>query len=194
MVRWEKPFRSAGSYEFPYKDNNGTDLVVVHRSDDNGSKRIWQNFPTIDHSAPSHKVQLQEIKAHVLPYKYKEAIEESERSGLPIIIVEGELTCQSVWAIGLPSVTFLGGSKQYRTNGDYSHLFKKHKIVLAPDRDEQGVAFMREIETVAARKKTSQQLLTYLAKFIASIKKKTAMWLLTILALKKKTANTTRLI
>ena len=147
MVRWEKPFRSAGSYEFPYKDNNGTDLVVVHRSDDNGSKRIWQNFPTIDHSAPSHKVQLQEIKAHVLPYKYKEAIEESERSGLPIIIVEGELTCQSVWSIGLPSVTFLGGSKQYRTNGDYSHLFKKHKIVLAPDRDEQGVAFMREIET-----------------------------------------------
>ena len=147
MARWEKPFRSAGSYEFPYKDNNGTDLVVVHRSDDNGSKRIWQNFPTIDHSAPSHKVQLQEIKAHVLPYKYKEAIEESESSGLPIIIVEGELTCQSVWSIGLPSVTFLGGSKQYRTNGDYSHLFKKHKIVLAPDRDEQGVAFMREIET-----------------------------------------------
>jgi len=78
---------------------------------------------------------------------YQEAIEESERSGLPIVIVEGELTCQAVWSIGLPAVTFLGGSKQYRTNGDYSHLFKKHKIVLAPDRDEQGVAFMREIET-----------------------------------------------
>jgi len=147
MVRWEKPPRSAGSYEFPYRNKQGQDLVVVHRDDTSGSKRIWQNFPTIDHSAPSHKAQLQEIKAHVLPFMYQEAIEESERSGLPIVIVEGELTCQAVWSIGLPAVTFLGGSKQYRTNGDYSHLFKKHKIVLAPDRDEQGVAFMREIET-----------------------------------------------
>ena len=146
MVRWEKPPRSAGSYEFPYRNKQGQDLVVVHRDDTSGSKRIWQNFPTIDHSAPSHKTQLQEIKAHVLPFMYQEAVEESERSGLPIVIVEGELTCQAVWSIGLPAVTFLGGSKQYRTNGDYSHLFKKHKIVLAPDRDEQGVAFMREIE------------------------------------------------
>jgi hypothetical protein len=80
-----------------------------------------------------------------LPYKYTEALEESKKTGLPIVIVEGELTCQAVWAAGLPSVTFLGGSKQYRTNGDYSQLFKGQKIVLAPDRDEQGVAFMAEI-------------------------------------------------
>jgi hypothetical protein len=86
------------------------------------------------------------VKANVLPYKYEEAIAESEKTGLPIIVVEGELTCQAVWAIGLPSITFLGGSKQYRTNGDYSSLFKNRKLVLAPDRDEQGVAFMKEVE------------------------------------------------
>jgi len=146
MVRWEKPPRDPGHYAFPYKNNNGQEVVVVHRDDTSGSKRIWQDFPTIDHSAPSHKVQLQEIKARILPYKYEEAIAEAERTGLPIVIVEGELTCEAVWSIGLPSVTFLGGSKQYRTNGDYTNLFKNQKLVLAPDRDEQGVAFMREIE------------------------------------------------
>jgi hypothetical protein len=146
MVRWEKPPRDPGNYTFPYKNNKGEEVVIVHRDDSSGSKRIWQDFPTIDHSAPSHKVQLQEIKARILPYKYEEALAEAERTGLPIVIVEGELTCEAVWSIGLPSVTFLGGSKQYRTNGDYTNLFKNQKLVLAPDRDEQGVAFMREIE------------------------------------------------
>ena len=146
MVRWEKPPRDAGSYVFPYFDKTGSEVVVVHRDDTNGTKRIWQNFPTIDTTVPNHKVQLQEIKAGILPYKYKEAIEFSKESGYPIVMVEGELTCEAVWSVGLPSVTFLGGSKQYRTNGDYSQLFKQHKLVLAPDRDEQGVAFMREIE------------------------------------------------
>jgi len=147
MTRWEKPARDPGSYDFAYRDRDGKEVVVVHRDDTSGSKRIWQDFPSIDHHSPNHKIALQEAKANILPYKYNEAIAESERTGLPIIVVEGELTCESVWSIGLPSVTFLGGSKQYRTNGDYSQLFKNKKIVLAPDRDEQGVAFMKEIES-----------------------------------------------
>jgi hypothetical protein len=47
--------------------------------------------------------------------------------------------------LDIPCITFLGGSKQYRTNGDYSSLFRNRKLVLCPDRDEQGVAFMAEI-------------------------------------------------
>lgn len=146
MVRWEKPARSGGSYLFSYRNTKGDTIVNVNRDDVNGVKRIWQEFPTIEHDSPNHKAQLQEIKAGILPYKYTEAIEESSKTGLPIFIVEGELTCESVWSIGLPCVTFLGGSKQYRTNGDYSTLFKNHQIVLAPDRDEQGVSFMNEVE------------------------------------------------
>jgi hypothetical protein len=146
MVRWEKPARSSGHYCFSYENLKGEVVVKVNRDDDSGAKKIWQEFPTIDHDSPSHKTTLQEVKSGILPYKYKEAIEESERTGSPIFIVEGELTCEMVWSIGLPCVTFLGGSKQYRTNGDYSNLFKSKEIVLAPDRDEQGVAFMREIE------------------------------------------------
>lgn len=147
LVRWEKPRRETGLNHFPYYNKNKQEIVVVHRDDSSGIKRIWQDFPTIDSNDTNHKIQLQEIKANILPYLYTEAIAESNKTGLPIFIVEGELTCQSVWAAGLPSVTFLGGSKQYRTNGDYSHLFRSQRIVLCPDRDEGGVAFMTEIET-----------------------------------------------
>jgi hypothetical protein len=146
MVRWEKPPRDPGNYTFSYRNQTGTEVVKVHRDDTSGNKRIWQEFPTIDHAATGHKTQLQEVKANILPFMYEEAIAESAATGLPIVVVEGELTCQAVWSIGLPSVTFLGGSKQYRTNGDYASLFKNQKLVLAPDRDEQGVAFMKEVE------------------------------------------------
>jgi hypothetical protein len=146
MVRWEKPMRDPGRYTFTYKDNGGAEVVVVNRDDANGTKRIWQDFPTIDKTSSDHKNQLQEIKGRILPYKYDEAVAKSNETGLPIIVVEGELTCEAVWSVGLPSITFLGGSKQYRTNGDYTQLFRGLKLVLAPDRDEQGVAFMKEIE------------------------------------------------
>ena len=146
MVRWEKPKRDPGYYTFPYRNTIGEEVVIVHRDDNSGTKHIWQDFPSIDKNSTNHKGQLQEVKANVLPYKYEEAVAESDKTGLPIIVVEGELTCEAVWAVGLPSITFLGGSKQYRTNGDYSSLFKNKKLVLAPDRDEHGVAFMKEVE------------------------------------------------
>jgi hypothetical protein len=145
LVRWEKPPRDPGSYNFPYQNRDGKDIVIVHRDDASGSKRIWQDFPTIEKSPSGNKAQLQEVKAQVLPYRYQKAIEESDKTGLPIFIVEGELTCEAMWAIELPAITFLGGSKQYRTNGDYSSLFKGRQVVLCPDRDEQGVAFMTEV-------------------------------------------------
>jgi len=147
LVRWEKPSRTTGHHQFRYFNNKKEEVVIVHRDDAGGNKRIWQNFPTIEPNATNHKTQLQEVKANILPYRYEEAITKSRETGLPIIIVEGELTCDAVWGIQLPSVTFLGGSKQYRTNGDYGQLFRGQKIVLAPDRDVQGVAFMAEIET-----------------------------------------------
>jgi hypothetical protein len=145
MTRWEKPPREPGRYDFPYEDRNGKEVVVVHRDDTSGSKKIWQDFPTIEKASNGHKAQLQEVKAKILPFQYQKAVEKSKETGLPIFVVEGELTCQAVWALDIPCVTFLGGSKQYRTNGDYSHLFNNYQLVLCPDRDQQGVAFMTEV-------------------------------------------------
>jgi hypothetical protein len=146
LSRWEKPPREAGLHHFSYYNNEAKEVVIVHRDDSSGSKRIWQDFPTIK-TSENHKTQLQEVKANVLPFQYKEAMEKSSETGLPIFIVEGELTCQAVWALDIPCVTFLGGSKQYRTNGDYSGLFRNKQVVLCPDRDQQGVAFMAEVAT-----------------------------------------------
>jgi hypothetical protein len=147
LTRWEKPAREPGRYAFPYQDRGGAEVVIVHRDDTSGSKKIWQDFPTIEDVPGGHQAQLREVKAKILPYRYNEAVAKSKETGLPIFIVEGELTCESMWAIDLPSVTFLGGSKHYRTNGDYSHLFKNQTVVLCPDRDQQGVAFMTEVAT-----------------------------------------------
>ncbi|MFZ9064857.1 MAG: AAA family ATPase [bacterium] len=145
MIRWEKPPRETGQYSFPYKDRDGKEVVVVHRDDTPAGKKIWQDFPTIEKTANGHKAKLQEVKAKILPYKYDEAIAKSKETGLPVFIVEGELACEALWALELPAVTFLGGSKQYRTNGDYSHCFKNVSTVLCPDRDQLGVAFMMEV-------------------------------------------------
>jgi hypothetical protein len=145
MQRWEKPAREPGRYVFPYENRSREKVVIVNRDDTTGSKQIWQDFPTIEKSPNGHKAQLQEVKASVLPYRYHEALEHSKATGLPIFVVEGELTCDLVWTLDIPCVTFLGGSKQYRTNGDYSSLFKNERLVLCPDRDEQGVAFMAEV-------------------------------------------------
>jgi hypothetical protein len=145
LTRWEKPSRDPGVYQFDYRNSAGQNVVKVHRDDTSGSKKIWQEFPTIEKSPNGQKAQLQEVKAKVLPYRYHDAIAKSKETGLPIFIVEGELTCEAMWAIDLPAVTFLGGSKQYRTNGDYSQLFRNVSTVLCPDRDQQGVAFMTEV-------------------------------------------------
>jgi hypothetical protein len=145
LVRWEKPPRDPGEYTFPYENKQREKVVIVKRSDNSGSKQIWQEFPTIEQGSANHKTQLQEVKAGILPFYYHEAVELSKKTGLPIFIVEGELTCQAVWALEIPCCTFLGGSKQYRTNGDYSTLFRGYQLVLCPDRDEQGVAFMAEV-------------------------------------------------
>jgi hypothetical protein len=145
MIRWEKPPRETGQYSFSYKDRDGKEVVVVHRDDTPAGKKIWQDFPTIEKTPNGHKAKLQEVKAKILPYQYHEAIAKHKETGLPIFIVEGELACQALWALELPAVTFLGGSKQYRTNGDYSHCFKNVPTVLCPDRDQLGVAFMMEV-------------------------------------------------
>jgi hypothetical protein len=145
MQRWEKPAREPGRYVFVYENRNREKVVIVNRDDTSGSKKIWQDFPTIEKTSNGHKAQLQEVKASILPYRYHDAIDHSKKTGLPIFVVEGEQTCNSMWALDLPSITFLGGSKQYRTNGDYSSLLKNERLVLCPDRDEQGVAFMAEV-------------------------------------------------
>lgn len=145
MKRWERPPRESGTYRFGYENRDGNRVLEVVRRDANGKKQIFQEYPGIGSDTKQRKQTIDNLRSQVLPYRYNEAIEASEALRLPIFVVEGELCCDAVWQIGLPSVTFLGGSKQYRSNGDYSSLFKNSRLVLCPDRDEPGVALMREV-------------------------------------------------
>lgn len=145
LERWERPLRDPQSYTFNYKNKNGETVINVHRDDSSGKKTIRQSYPTVSQGAHQRKAQIDDIRTNILPYRFQEACAASQTTGLPIFIVEGELTCDRLWEVGLPSITFLGGSGQYRANGDYSSLFRGKKIVLCPDRDEPGVALMREV-------------------------------------------------
>jgi len=145
LQRWERPIRPFQKYTFSYQNRSGDSVLEVVRDDSNGKKAIRQNYPTIPQSSPKRKSLVDEIRTNILPYRYKEAIDFAAANSLPIFVVEGELCCDRLWEIGLPSVTFLGGSGQYRSNGDYSLLFRGKQLVLCPDRDEPGVALMREV-------------------------------------------------
>ncbi|NDD82210.1 MAG: hypothetical protein EBZ53_06590, partial [Verrucomicrobia bacterium] len=83
MQRWEKPKRDSAFHQFHYENTKRETVVVVNRRDDGESdnKRIWQDFPTIDTGSPSAKIQLQEAKATILPWKYHEAIAHSNSTG-----------------------------------------------------------------------------------------------------------------
>jgi hypothetical protein len=145
LDRWERPLREASSYVFAYQNRDKEKVINVIRDDSSGKKTIRQDYPTVPKESGKRKAAIDQLRKNILPYRYHEAIEASQAAGLPIFIVEGELTCDSLWEIGLPSVTFLGGSGQYRANGDYSQLFRGKKVILCPDRDEPGVALMKEV-------------------------------------------------
>lgn len=145
LERWERPLREPASYIFSYQNRKKETVLNVLRNDTSGKKEIRQSYPTVPSDAAQRKTLIDEVRGGVLPYRYYEAMEASNATGLPIFVVEGELTCDRLWEIGLPSVTFLGGSGQYRANGDYSQLFRGKALVLCPDRDEPGVALMCEV-------------------------------------------------
>ena len=145
LERWERPQRPYQRYTFSYANRDGETVLEVVRDDSSGKKSIRQQYPTIAPDTQKRKKLVDEIRTNILPYRYQEAIDFSKANSLPIFVVEGELCCDRLWEVGLPAVTFLGGSGQYRSNGDYSLLFRQHQLVLCPDRDEPGVALMREV-------------------------------------------------
>ena len=145
LTRWERPERAMKKYTFPYENQAGERVLEVNRDDTSGKKNIFQTFVGIPEKSPKRSKLIKELRSQILPYRYKEAIAKARETQSPIFVSEGELCCDRLWEIGLPSVTFLGGSGQYRSNGNYSGLFKGIQLILCPDRDEPGVALMREV-------------------------------------------------
>ena len=138
----EKPVRPQQRQDYFYPCRTGQPLVKVTRVDrGNGAKFFvqyhWNGQQWIKGLTP-------EIRAQVPIYRYRD-VQNAISIGQPIWMVEGEGCADALWAIGIPATTTLGGSKKYRSYGDYRQDLQDANLVLCPDRDQVGIAHMEEV-------------------------------------------------
>ncbi|MEM6256407.1 MAG: DUF3987 domain-containing protein, partial [Cyanobacteria bacterium P01_D01_bin.156] len=137
-----KPVRPRRKQDYFYPSRDGQPLVRVTRVDQgNGSKYFvqqrWDGQHWIKGLTP-------EVKQQVPIYRYRE-VQGAIAAGRPIWMVEGEGCADALWQLGVPATTTLGGSKKYRSYGNYNADLKDARLVLCPDQDQVGLAHMAEV-------------------------------------------------
>ena len=141
-AREQKPIRPKQTRYWEYPSRDGSKLVRVCRVDDGqGSKKIWQE----SWNGNEWVKGLKAINKDQIPiYRYAEVRLAIER-GETIYIVEGEPCADSLWNLGLPATTNIGGADKWMES--YSDdLEGATSIVLCPDRDEPGVKHMQKVD------------------------------------------------
>ncbi len=138
----KKPVRPQRRQDYFYPSRGGQPLVKVTRVDrGTGSKFFvqyhWNGHQWVKGLTPA-------VRAQVPIYRYQE-VRRAMAVGQLIWMVEGEGCADALWNIGIPATTTLGGSKKYRSYGDYSKDLQEARLVLCPDRDQMGVAHMEDI-------------------------------------------------
>ncbi len=139
----EKATRPKSKKEYFYPSRDGSPLVKTTRIDDGyGKKKFFQSHWDGQQWANSNP---KEVKCQIPIYRYKE-IKEAIASDQLIFVVEGEGVADDLWKLGLVATTFVGGAGKYRAYGSgYKEDLAGATLVLCPDRDEPGVAHMREV-------------------------------------------------
>jgi predicted P-loop ATPase len=149
---WVKPVRPKSEKEYFYPERasapqggrDGNNLVKVTRKDDgNGNKKFsqfhWAGGKWVSGN-PSEKKKLVPI------YRYAEVQQAIEHNEL-IFVVEGEATADLLWKLGIAATTTIGGSGGYSTYGDYRQDLIGARLVLAPDRDSNGLKYIGNVAT-----------------------------------------------
>jgi len=131
----EKPTRPQQRQDYFYPSRAGQPLVKVTRVDrGNGAKFFvqyhWNGQQWVKGLTP-------EIRSQVPIYRYRD-VQNALSIGQSIWMVEGEGCADALWAIGIPATTTLGGSKKYRSYGNYAEDLQTAQLVLCPDRDQVG--------------------------------------------------------
>jgi len=126
-------------YDYPSVD--GSPLVRVVRRDTPEGKKFYQ-----EHWNGSRFVSGVGPRRDEIPiYRYAD-VRRAIEQGSPIYWVEGEGVAESLWALGLPATTTIGGSKGYRKYGKaYRDNLKGAKIIVCPDQDQEGMSYAQEI-------------------------------------------------
>jgi hypothetical protein len=137
-----KSVRPKSQKEYLYPDRDGNPLVRVTRIDDgNGKKSFYQNHWD---GGKWVKGNPDEVKKLIHIYRYAEVREAIERNEL-IFWVEGESIADILWDLGIAATTTIGGSGAYSSYGDYQEDLNGAQLVLAPDKDKNGVEYIGQI-------------------------------------------------
>jgi len=123
--------------EFVYCDRDGNPFLRVTRNGRDFYQSRYENGLWINGLTD-------ETKKQVPIYRYPE-IQDAIAEGLQIFWVEGEGVAESLWNLGIPATTTVGGSKGYRNYGNYKDDLKGADLVLCPDRDKLGIEYMQEV-------------------------------------------------
>jgi putative DNA primase/helicase len=140
---WKKPNRPKSQKEYFYPNRDGNPLVKVLRIDHgDGSKK---DFPQSHWDGGKWiKNNPDKVKKLIPIYRYAEVREAIERNEL-IFWVEGESIADILWGLGIAATTTIGGSGAYSSYGDYLEDLKGARLVLAPDKDKNGVKYISQV-------------------------------------------------
>jgi hypothetical protein len=138
----EKPTRPQQRQDFFYPTRQGQPLVKVMRVDRGSGTKFfvqyhWDGQRWVKGLTPA-------VRKQVPIYRYAEVRREIA-AGQAIWMVEGEGCADALWSVGIPATTTLGGSKKYRSYGNYAQDLEGAHLVLCPDLDQVGMAHMEEI-------------------------------------------------
>ena len=138
--------RPKGQQDFIYRDAEGQPVIRVQRKDDGqGRKEIRQFRYENGKWIPGLNDQ---VAKRVRLYRITEARALSEKTGHPIVLVEGESCVERLLKLGIPATTSIGGAGKWSGYGfpNYLQDLQGCRIILSPDADRPGLAHMLEIE------------------------------------------------
>lgn len=137
---WTKPVRPPSRKDYYYPDRDGNPLVRVQRIDPgDGSKKVFHQYHWKDGNWK--KGNPDAVKKLIPIYRYKE-VQTAIQAGKSIFWVEGESTADLLWLLGIPATTTIGGSKGYQSYGNYKSDLNGGRIVLTPDRADDGIKYI----------------------------------------------------
>jgi len=134
--------RPKGEQDFIYRDADGQPVILVRRKDDGqGRKEIRQFRYENGKWIPGLNDQ---VTKRVRLYRIAEARALSEKTGHPIVLVEGESCVERLMALGIPATTSIGGAGKWSGYGgpNYHQDLQGCRIILAPDSDRPDLHLM----------------------------------------------------
>lgn len=141
----ERPKLEQRQY-FEYPDRDGNPLIRVVRQKGNDIE-FYQEYWIENQWLSASKVndELRTSMRKAIPiYRYHEVRAAIDRND-PVFFVEGETAADALWEFGIAATTSIGGSKAYRHWGDYKADLDGADLILCPDRDKAGVAYIDEV-------------------------------------------------